>query len=354
MIYDPHDRRLRMAPAVRVPRQQDSGQPSGPDRAEAAELLSGAQFRGARQRRTTTSPRAAPSSTATTSTPKLNYTASSKQTIFAKYGRMWATSGGKAVFGVAGGSGLGGADPGHGRHHASRWPPSATPAPFPRTCCSTACSAYERQDQSVLPNDYGTNYGQQFGIPNTNGPDIRQSGFPNIAISGYNGFGVPNWMPVFRDRRELYAQRQPDLDQRRARGPLRLRPGAAPPESLAAGDRPGTARLSGLQRSGNGPERRRRRQTSSTPMRRFLLGLSDDAEKSLQYILATGREWQFGWYVRDRWQVNRNLTVILGLRYELYPADDPRRQGPGALRSQQRTTFIWAAAATCRTTRASP
>ena len=52
--------------------------------------------------------------------------------------------------------------------------------------------------QNVNPNDFGTNYGQQFGIPNTNGPDIRQSGFPNISISNYTGFGVPNWMPVTR------------------------------------------------------------------------------------------------------------------------------------------------------------
>ena len=51
----------------------------------------------------------------------------------------------------------------------------------------------------------------------------------------------------------------------------------------------------------------------------FLLGLSDDAEKGLQNILLTGREWQFGWYARDRWQVSRNLTINLGLRYEFYP-----------------------------------
>ena len=26
-----------------------------------------------------------------------------------------------------------------------------------------------------------------------------------------------------------------------------------------------------------------------------------------------------GFFFRDRWQVNRNLTLTLGLRYELYP-----------------------------------
>ncbi len=51
----------------------------------------------------------------------------------------------------------------------------------------------------------------------------------------------------------------------------------------------------------------------------FLLGLSDNIQKGEQYILMTGREWQFGWFGQDRWQVGRNLTLTLGLRYELYP-----------------------------------
>ncbi|HWB99309.1 MAG TPA: TonB-dependent receptor, partial [Bryobacteraceae bacterium] len=51
----------------------------------------------------------------------------------------------------------------------------------------------------------------------------------------------------------------------------------------------------------------------------FLLGLSDDVQKGEQYILMTGREWQLGWYGQDRWQVNKNLTLTMGLRYELYP-----------------------------------
>jgi len=45
---------------------------------------------------------------------KINFNATSKDTIWGKYGRMWALAGGKAVFGLAGGPGLGGSDPGLG------------------------------------------------------------------------------------------------------------------------------------------------------------------------------------------------------------------------------------------------
>src|SRR5262249_15875903 len=59
----------------------------------------------------------------------------------------------------------------------------------------------------------------------------------------------------------------------------------------------------------------------------FLLGLPNSMEKSLQHILMTGREWQFAWYFRDRWQATRHLTLILGLRYEYYPLMTRAHQG---------------------------
>ncbi|MDQ3258988.1 MAG: TonB-dependent receptor, partial [Acidobacteriota bacterium] len=52
----------------------------------------------------------------------------------------------------------------------------------------------------------------------------------------------------------------------------------------------------------------------------FLLGYYDAGGISSQpYGLLTGREWQFAGYARDRWQVNSNLTLTLGFRYEYYP-----------------------------------
>ena len=55
-----------------------------------------------------------------------------------------------------------------------------------------------RQDQTVLPPDYGTNYGIQLGIPGTNNPnDIRESGLPTFE-NGYTIGTSPSWMPLLR------------------------------------------------------------------------------------------------------------------------------------------------------------
>src|SRR5207253_10979273 len=50
--------------------------------------------------------------------------------------------------------------------------------------------------------DYGTNIGSDvLGIPGTNnGSDLRSSGFPLFAITGYANLGNPEgWNPAFRN-----------------------------------------------------------------------------------------------------------------------------------------------------------
>src|SRR5205823_11303422 len=41
--------------------------------------------------------------------------------------------------------------------------------------------------------------------------------------------------------------------------------------------------------------------------------------KSDQFIKATAKEWQFGFFVGDRYRITNKLTATLGLRYEYYP-----------------------------------
>jgi hypothetical protein len=249
---------------------------------------------------------------------KVNFNASEKETIWGKYGRMWATAGGKPVFGIAGGPGLGGADPGTGDTLIQLGTIGHTHT-FNSHLIMDGVLGYERQGQSVIPTDFGTNYGLQFGIANTNGPDPRQSGFPNIGgFNTYTSMGVPNWMPVTRVE-ESYTQSD---NVTYTHGAHELRFGFDlvrhhlnhwQPE-IVDGPR-GFLGFGGGPTALNGGAAPNQYNSYAT----FLLGFATSTDKSLQNILATGREWQFGWYLRDRWQISRNVTLNIGLRYELYP-----------------------------------
>ncbi|MGH9666965.1 MAG: hypothetical protein ACRD9L_21280, partial [Bryobacteraceae bacterium] len=249
---------------------------------------------------------------------KVNWNRNERHLIWGKYSRMWATAGGQGAFGIAGGGGIGGADPGlgHTTIQVATLGHSYTISP---NLIFDGVLGYQRMNQDVLGNDYGTNYGLNLGIPGTNGPDIRQSGFPTIQIGGYSSFGVPNWMPLFRTD-ESYTHSD---NLTWTKGAHEIRFGFDlvrhhlnhwQPELSPAGPRgllnfsTATTALKG----GAAP-------TQINGYAAFLLGQEDNVQKGLQYILATGREWQFGWYARDRWQATKNLTIDLGLRYEFYP-----------------------------------
>lgn len=268
---------------------------------------------------------------------KINLNVNDREQVWGKYGRMWAISGGQPLFGVAGGPGLGGADPGQGDTLIQVATIGHTHTFSPHLILDGVIG-YERQGQHVTPSDFGTNYGLQFGIPNTNGPDPLQSGFPDIAISNYTGFGVPNWMPLQRVE-ESYTHSD-NLTYTHGAHEFRFgfdlvrhhlnhwqpEVGNGPRGYLGFGGSP-TA-LNG------GPS-----PNQFNAYADFLLGLDTSTDKSLQYILMTGREWQFGWYARDRWQISRNLTLDLGLRYEFYPL--MTRAGKGIERYDPNTNQVF-------------
>lgn len=250
---------------------------------------------------------------------KVNWNRTEKHMIFFKYDNMVATSGGNGIFGVAGGPTPSG-DPGTG-HTTVQVAAIGHTYTFTPNLVLDGNVGYERMNQNVKGTDFGTNYGTVLGIPGLNGSDIRDSGFPDIALGAYTGFGVPDWMPLFRTD-ETYTT---DHKLTWTKGAHELRFGFDlvrhhlnhwQPELSFGGPR-GYFDFGGGITTDNASGAPAANQFNAYAQ--FLLGLSDNTQKGEQYILMTGREWQFGWFAQDRWQVGRNLTVTLGLRYELYP-----------------------------------
>jgi outer membrane receptor protein involved in Fe transport len=248
---------------------------------------------------------------------KMNFNLSDRTMIWGRYGRMWATSGGTGIYGDAVGPAPG-ADPGLGDTVVQNMSVGHTHT-FSPTVLLDGVFGYNRQVQTVTANDYGQNFGQILGISGLNGPDIRQSGFPNITITSYNGTGAPNWMPLFRTEENFTTSH--NLSWSKGAHDLRfgvdgvlLRLNHWQPELSPGGPRGAFDFAGGITALPGGAA-----PNNLNSYAQFLLGIAGTIQKGEQYILMTGREYQFGVYVRDRWQVNRRLTVNLGLRYEYYP-----------------------------------
>ena len=146
---------------------------------------------------------------------------------------------------------------------------------------------------------------------------------PTSSIGAYTGFGVPNWMPLFRHD-ETFTHSD---NLTWTKGAHEFRFGFDlvrhhlnhwQPELSNGGPR-GLLDFNGQTTTLNTGGGNATANNQFNAYAQMLLGLSDDVQKGVQYILMTGREWQFGWYGQDRWQVTRNLTVSIGFRYEFYP-----------------------------------
>jgi hypothetical protein len=267
---------------------------------------------------------------------KVNFAQSEKQNWFLHYGIMKALSGGHGLWGDAVGP-SGNSDPGLGDTRVMNMSLGHNHT-FSPNLLLDGIIGYQRMDQTVTGEGFGKDFSSVLGIPGVSGTGAA-SGFPNINIGSYTGLGVPNWMPAFRTE-ESYTMSH-NLSWLKGAHSFRFGFDAVnhrlthyQPE-LGAGPR-GALTFSGNTTSlapNGSPD-------SNNAYASFLLGNIDNMQKSLQYILATPREFQFGWYAQDRWQLSQKLTVSLGLRYELYPLMT-RAGGKGIERLDPATELVY-------------
>jgi hypothetical protein len=258
---------------------------------------------------------------------KLNWNVSSSAQVWAKYSQMnalvysdmWL---GNPPDGGAGGEGFGEGS-GDGDTTVRLGTLGLTWTVSPSFVVDGAVGT-TRFDQECIPPDFGVNYGTDiFGIPGTNGDgggggDSRYSGMPGFYVSSFTAFGgVDGWTPLFRNDRSYNVSLNSTYirdrhEMRFGLDVVRMELTHWQPElghPRGEFDFTGGATAQGPTGSPN----------QFNAYADFLLGYATTINKSIQYEIMTGREWQYGIYFRDRWQVGRKLTLNLGLRYESYP-----------------------------------
>jgi hypothetical protein len=263
---------------------------------------------------------------------KINWNRNERHQLWFKYSVMDALVKGEFGLGQAGGDCLcgGGLGAGHTLVQIGGMGQTYTVSP---NFLIDGTFGWTRFGQNVTPPDLGTNFGLDvLGIPGTNGPDPRESGMPPFYISGYSDLGNnEGWNPLYRNDQSytfntnaswmkgthdvrfgfdfvhhLMNHWQPELGEG-PRGAFHFDSGvtALNPEALEGevgfqGDTPS------FENDWNG-------------LAGFLLGTPTASGKSSQFIKMNSFENQYATFIRDRWRAKPNLTVDLGLRWELYP-----------------------------------
>ncbi|OLB32897.1 MAG: hypothetical protein AUH13_02860 [Acidobacteria bacterium 13_2_20CM_58_27] len=251
---------------------------------------------------------------------KIDWNRASKHSLFAKYSAMKSVFHGEPSLGQAIGDCA--CDGGLGDFHSFvQLVTVGHTLTLSPTLVVDGNVGFTRMSEYGQTPDYGTNIGSDvLGIPGTNnGSDLRSSGFPLFAITGYANLGNPEgWNPAFRNDWSFTTSH----NVRWSHGKHQVSAGTDiihhhlnhwQPE-LGSGPR-GEFDFGGSTTALNG---------GASPnlfnaFAQFELGLFDGTGKSEQFIKATAKEWQFGWFVGDRYRITNKLTVTLGLRYEYYP-----------------------------------
>jgi hypothetical protein len=197
----------------------------------------------------------------------------------------------------------------YGRNVAANWVHTFSP-----TVVNEFRAGYNRLNFGYVSPRQGTSFSSQLGISGVEGG--RLAGFPIFGISGYTGLGdiepygnidnvyqvvdMLSWakgrhgvkfgIDVRRVQNDYYIARSPD--------------GYYDLSGTYTSDKPGDY--------------------AETGFADFLLGVPDYTE--INYIGDIGRTRTTNWnaFIQDDWRVTPNLTINLGLRYELYTAPEDK------------------------------
>ncbi|MEK7406522.1 MAG: TonB-dependent receptor [Acidobacteriota bacterium] len=273
---------------------------------------------------------------------KINWNRNASNTIWGKYAIMRAKVGCDAAFGRGGGAALcpAGSSIGDGTLRTQVSTIGSTYI-FSPTFLWDGLLGWTRQGQAITGFDYGNYIGRDLGIPGVNGDgrDIRDSGAPIITLSGYTNFLNDTDTRPFLTHDTSWTTQQ-NFSLTRTRHDIRFGFEAIRhvlnhynPDGGGFGGPMGRFDFAQGITSTPGATL-----TQFNSYAAYLLGLPQTIRRSAQFEVMTAYNWQLAWYVRDRWQVSRKLTLSLGMRYELFPLQT--RAGRGGIEGYDATTNL--------------
>ena len=177
----------------------------------------------------------------------------------------------------------------------------------------------------------------QLNLPGTNGPSRGYGGYPSFSISSYAAFGKASDSPVY------YLDPAYDYVANASwvKGNHNIKFGVdiqrIDNNNWELGTNGGSFSFGGGPTTIKGGASPNQYNNYST----FLLGLTTGAINNfLQGDRQTSRMWANSFYVRDQWQVNRVLTVSLGLRWDYLPFGTGADRGFETYNFQTNTMYL--------------
>ncbi|MBL8142368.1 MAG: TonB-dependent receptor [Acidobacteria bacterium] len=171
-------------------------------------------------------------------------------------------------------------------------------------------------DNESVPETYGQNVSQSFGLPGVNVSDIT-SGLPNFTVAGYTTLGDATFIPILIKNNNW----QVNATVTNTRGNHNLKAGAA------------VIRRSFLVYQSNNPAGTFGFTAAPTnngagaggdAVASFLLGYPASVTRAVLIAEPTLQSWEPSVFVQDDWRVNDKLTLNLGLRYDVFtPLTEP-------------------------------
>jgi hypothetical protein len=267
---------------------------------------------------------------------KVNYVASDKLSMFGRFSLLHYEMDNPQTFGPAlGGTQLSGAggNPGFGFGNTFSFTGAATYVIKP-TLILDAYYGYTRIDTAVEQVRLDEKLGSDFlGIPGTNGSRRFEGGWPQFTISGFDTLGVPNaFQPYYR--RDPQYQYVANFNWTKGSHEVRfggdfyethmnhLQPEAPGAFFGAQGGFGfnGNITMNRLRNAAGAPAGAAQSPNQFNTWAAFLLGMPQTAGKITQVPDEYNtHSFQYSLYIRDRWNVNRKLTLSYGVRWEYFP-----------------------------------